>query len=51
MNQKRLYIDYLRDVLENAEKAVEFVSGMTGDEFLGDEKTVFAVIRAIEIWW
>jgi uncharacterized protein with HEPN domain len=49
MNQKRLYIDYLRDILENAEKAVEFVSGMTGDEFLGDEKTVFAVIRAIEI--
>jgi len=49
MSQGRLYIDYLRDILENAEKAVEFVSGMSGDDFLGDEKTVFAVIRAIEI--
>ena len=49
MSQGRLYIDYLRDILENAEKAVGFVSGMSGDDFLGDEKTVFAVIRAIEI--
>ena len=49
MNQKRLYIDYLQDILENAEKALGFVTGMTGDDFLKDEKTVFAVIRAIEV--
>jgi uncharacterized protein with HEPN domain len=49
MKQKRLYIDYLQDILENAEKARRFVSGMTGDDFLQDEKTVFAVIRAIEV--
>jgi uncharacterized protein with HEPN domain len=49
MNQERLYSDYLRDILENAEKAISFVAGMTGDEFIQDEKTVFAVIRAIEV--
>lgn len=49
MNQERLYSDYLRDILENAEKAIGFAAGMTGDEFIQDEKTVFAVIRAIEV--
>lgn len=49
MNQERLYRDYLHDILENAEKAMSFVAGMTEDEFVQDEKTVFAVIRAIEV--
>jgi uncharacterized protein with HEPN domain len=49
MKQKRVYIDYLQDILENAKKGKEFVAGMSGDEFLKDEKTVFAVIRAIEV--
>ena len=45
----RLHMDYLRDILENAEKATRFIEGMSGDDFLQDEKTVFAVIRALEI--
>jgi uncharacterized protein with HEPN domain len=49
MNQDRLYIDYLRDILEHAEKSQNFVAGMTQEEFLGDDKTVFAVIRALEV--
>ena len=49
MKPKRVYIDYLNDMVNSAEKALEFVAGMSGDEFLGDEKTVFAVIRALEI--
>lgn len=49
MNQGRLYIDYLRDVLEHAELAQSFVRGISGDDFLQDEKTVFAVIRALEV--
>lgn len=49
MKQERLYIDYLRDILEYAEKARSFVRGMTADDFFQDEKTVFAVIRALEI--
>jgi uncharacterized protein with HEPN domain len=49
MNTDRIYIDFLRDTLENVEKALRFVEGMDGDDFLRDEKTIFAVIRALEI--
>lgn len=48
-DQKREYLDFIRDMLENAQRALLFVHGMTSDEFFADEKTVFAVIRAIEI--
>ena len=46
---KRDYEDYLRDMLENAEKALSFVQGMDYDGFSMDEKAVYAVIRAFEI--
>ncbi len=49
MNQERFYSDYLRDILEHAEKTQDFISGMTRDDFLQDEKTVFAIIRALEV--
>jgi uncharacterized protein with HEPN domain len=49
MSSSRIYVHYLQDVLENAEKALAFVRGMSGDDFLQDEKTVFAVIRALEV--
>lgn len=45
----RIYIDYLRDMLENANRAIEFVEGMDFEAFRKDEKTVYAVIRAVEI--
>jgi uncharacterized protein with HEPN domain len=46
---KRVHDDYLRDMLENAEKALSFVDGMTYDEFEKDDKAMYAVIRAFEI--
>jgi uncharacterized protein with HEPN domain len=46
---KREYEDYLRDMLENAEKALSFVQGMDYDSFSTDDKAVYAVIRAFEI--
>ncbi len=46
---ERVYLDYVRDMLEGAEKALEFVRGMGYDEFASDDKTQFAVIRALEI--
>jgi uncharacterized protein with HEPN domain len=46
---KREYEDYLRDMLENAEKALSFVKGMDYDSFCTDDKAVYAVIRAFEI--
>jgi uncharacterized protein with HEPN domain len=35
--------------VDNAEKALEFVAGMELDQFFEDEKTSYAVIRALEI--
>ncbi len=49
MFEKRDIIDFLQDAINSMEKAERFVSGMTYEEFFNDEKTVFAVIRAIEI--
>jgi len=36
-------------MLEAAEKVALFVQGMSVDEFLADEKTQFAVVRALEV--
>ena len=46
---KRVYTDYLRDMLDNAEKALGFVKGIDFEEFKSDDKSVYAVIRAVEI--
>jgi uncharacterized protein with HEPN domain len=45
----REYTDYLRDMLENAELALDFVQGMEYDEFFEDEKSRYAVMRALEV--
>jgi len=46
---KREYVDYLRDMLENAERALDFVHGMEFEEFFEDEKSTYAVIRTLEV--
>jgi uncharacterized protein with HEPN domain len=46
---KREYEDYLRDMLENTEKALSFVKGLDYEGFRKDDKAVYAVIRAFEI--
>jgi uncharacterized protein with HEPN domain len=46
---KREYEDYLRDMLENAEKALSFVQGLDYEGFCKDDKAMYAVIRAFEI--
>ena len=46
---KREDEDYLRDMLENAELAMSFVQGMEYDEFFEDEKSKYAVMRALEV--
>jgi len=46
---RRVSDDYLRDMLENAEKARSFIKGMDYDDFRKDDKAVYAVIRAFEI--
>jgi len=46
---KREYIDSLKDMLENAQRALRFAKGMVYEDFLKDDKTVYAVIRAVEV--
>ncbi|MFN8474789.1 MAG: DUF86 domain-containing protein [Anaerolineae bacterium] len=49
MTAARSYLDYLNDILDAIEKSEQFVHGMTYEEFRQDDKTVFAVVRALEI--
>jgi len=47
--KNREYLDYLQDMLENAKLAIGFTAGMNYETFTKDNKTVYAVIRAVEI--
>jgi uncharacterized protein with HEPN domain len=49
MMAKHTYVDYLRDTLQAVEKATRFVEGMSFEEFSQDDKSIYAVIRALEI--
>jgi len=49
MKSGRTHEDYLRDILDAIGKANQFISGMSSDQFVADDKTVFAVVRALEI--
>jgi uncharacterized protein with HEPN domain len=49
MKSVRVYVDYLRDMLDATEKAQSFIVGMDRAAFEGDDRTAFAVIRALEI--
>ncbi len=44
MFERREIIDFLQDAISAMEKAERFVSDMTYEEFINDEKTIFAVI-------
>ena len=46
---KREYYDYIEDILNAMEKAESFIKEMNYQNFTNDDKTVYAVIRAIEI--
>jgi uncharacterized protein with HEPN domain len=41
--------DYLQDILETIESCERFIKGMNFDQFISDEKTIFAVNHALEI--
>lgn len=46
---KREIGDYLQDVIDAMNKGMEFVEDIEYENFIRDDKTIFAVIRAIEI--
>jgi len=49
MKLRREFIDFLEDIRDAAVKAQQFVAGMDYAAFAADEKTVYAVVRALEI--
>jgi uncharacterized protein with HEPN domain len=49
MTEPADYVDYLHDMCAAAQKAREFCAHMSFDEFVADDKTAFAVVRAFEI--
>ena len=46
---RRIFFDYLTDICDALGKCMEFTEGMTFEQFKKDEKTAYAVIRALEI--
>ena len=45
----RHYADFLQDIHDATAKALGFLAGMSLSEFAADDKTAYAVIRALEI--
>ncbi len=46
---KREAGDYIEDIISAMDKAMDFVKNISYEEFTRDDKTVFAVVRALEI--
>jgi uncharacterized protein with HEPN domain len=49
MTPERSYVDHLEDILTAAQKGIAFLGSMSLTEFSADERTAFAVVRALEI--
>ncbi len=49
MNRKREFLDYLNDIQDASQNIMQFISGMTEDQFAQDQKTIYAVVRGFEI--
>ena len=49
MTTPREHVDYLQDIVDMMAKVEQFTTGMTFEEFMGDDKTIFAIVRALEI--
>ena len=49
MSQPRQFGDFIDDILRASRKSIEFLGSLSLDEFIRDEKTGFAIVRALEI--
>ena len=45
----RIYAEYLSDICGALEKCLQFTADMDFAGFAGDEKTMYAVVRALEV--
>lgn len=48
MKRRRTHVDYLLDVLDNAEKAERFVEGVSQADFEANDEKVYAVVHALQ---
>jgi uncharacterized protein with HEPN domain len=46
---KRSTQEFLLDIDQNIERAIDFVKDLNFDQFCQDQKTLYAVVRAIEV--
>jgi uncharacterized protein with HEPN domain len=46
---KEEFLDYVEDIIKAMDDALSFVKGMDYEAFVKDRKTVYAVIRTLEI--
>jgi uncharacterized protein with HEPN domain len=46
---KRVYTDYIQDILDSIQDIENFIQGLSFDAFKEDRKTINAVVRSIEI--
>jgi uncharacterized protein with HEPN domain len=46
---ERDFHDYLQDILDHARKAKSFIADLSFEDFQADEKTQYAVMRAVEV--
>ena len=46
---KREIGDYIQDIIDAMDKTMEFIGNLSYDEFIKDDKTIFAVTRALEV--
>ena len=49
MSAKRVYTDYLQDIVDYAEKAMRFVQDVSFDDFGDNEEKILAVVKTLEI--
>lgn len=49
MTRHREFLDYVADIEEAARHIDQFLSHMTWAQFVQDQKTIYAVVRAFEI--
>ena len=49
MSIKRVYTDYIQDLVDYSEKAVRLVRGLAFDDFGDNEEKIFAVVKILEI--
>jgi len=47
--KKRDYGDFVQDIFDSINDVENFIDGMEFEDFINDKKTIYSVVRAIEI--